>query len=211
MQYVQLREFFKEYTIFSLNDIRQLEPTFHRRRLNDWQDKGYIRKIIKEIYIFADKNIDEHILFEIGNRIYKPSYISLETALSYYQFIPESVYGITSVSTRRTYRFQTDFGNFLFRTLRPDLFFGYELVQSERKFIKIAEPEKAVLDYIYLNPHLRKPADFDSLRINDEIFFQKIDLEKIEEYSQNYTQKTFYNRTKNFIRFLISKRDRNHA
>jgi predicted transcriptional regulator of viral defense system len=211
MQYVLLREYFKEYTIFSLNDIRQLEPTFHRRRLNDWQDKGYIRKIIKEFYIFADKNIDEYILFEIANRIYKPSYVSLETALSYYQFIPESVYGITSVSTKRTYRFHTDFGNFLYRTLRPDLFFGYELVQSGHKYIKIAEPEKAVLDYIYLNPHLRKSADFDSLRINDEIFFQQIDLEKIEEYSQKYRQKTFYNRTKNFIRFLISQRDRNHA
>jgi predicted transcriptional regulator of viral defense system len=211
MQYVQLKEQFKHHTIFSLSDIRLLEPNFHRRRLNDWQDKGYIKKIIKEIYIFSDKDIDEHILFEIANRIYKPSYISLEMALSYYQLIPESVYGLTSVSTRRTYTFHTDIGNFQYRTLKPELFFGYEIIPSQQKSFKIAEPEKAVLDFIYLNPHLKTAADFMSLRFNVDTFFQKIDLEKLKAYAGKYLQHTFHRRLNYLILFMRSQKDIDNA
>jgi predicted transcriptional regulator of viral defense system len=211
MQYVQLRHLLKDYTIFSLNDIRLLEPNFHRRRLNEWQEKGYIKKVVKEHYIFSDKSIDENVLFEIANRIYKPSYISLEAALSFYQFIPESVYGLTSVSTRRTYNFHTYLGNFSYRTLKPDLFFGYEMITYNGNVYKIAGPEKAVLDFIYLNPRLRADPDFESLRINHEIFFQVIDLDKLNSYSSKYSQKTLASRVNQFIRFLSVQMERTNA
>jgi len=211
MQYVQLRHYFKDYTIFSLNDIRLLEPNFHRRRLNEWQEKGYIKKVVKEYYIFSDKPIDENTFFEMANRIYKPSYISFEAALSFYQFIPESVYGITSASTRRTYTFHTPLGNFLYRTVKPDLFFGYEMNTYNGKVYKIAGPEKSVLDFLYLNHHLRLASDFESLRINHEIFFQRIDLDKLKVYSRKYSQKTLISRLNRFIRFLSAQRDKNNA
>jgi predicted transcriptional regulator of viral defense system len=211
MQYVQLRHNFKDHTIFSLNDIRQLEPNFHRRRLNEWQEKGYIKKVVKEYYIFSDKPIDENVLFEIANRIYKPSYISFEAALSFYQFIPESVYGITSASTRRTYTFHTRLGNFLYRTVKPDLFFGYEMNTYNGNVYKIAGPEKSVLDFLYLNCHLRTDADFENLRINHEIFFEEIDLNKLNTYSQKYSQKTLVSRLNRFIRFLSVQRERYNA
>jgi predicted transcriptional regulator of viral defense system len=211
MQYVQLRHFLKDYTIFSLNDIRQLEPNFHRRRLNEWQEKGYIKKVVKEYYIFSDKPIDENALFEIANRIYKPSYISFEAALSFYQFIPESVYGITSASTRRTYTFHTLLGNFLYRTIKPDLFFGYEMNTYNGNVYKIAGPEKSVLDFLYLNRHMRTDADFESLRINYEIFFQVIDLNKLNSYSLKYSQKTLASRLNRFIRFLSDQKEKINA
>lgn len=211
MQYVQLRHFLKDYTVFSLNDIRLLEPNFHRRRLNEWQEKGYIKKVVKEYYIFSDKPINENSLFEIANRIYKPSYISFEAALSFYQFIPESVYGITSASTRRTYTFHTHLGKFLYRTIKPDLFFGYEMNTYNGNVHKIAEPEKSVLDFLYLNRHLRTDPDFGSLRINHEIFFQVIDLNKLNTYSLKYSQKTLASRLNQFIRFLSDQRERINA
>jgi len=211
MQYVQLRHYFKDFTIFSLNDIRQLEPNFHRRRLNEWQEKGYIKKVIKEFYVFSDKPVDENTVFEMANRIYKPSYISFETALSFYQFIPESVYGVTSASTRRTYTFHTHVGNFFYRTIKPDLFFGYEMNTYNGKIYKIAEPEKSMLDFLYLSPHLRTDPDFESLRINYEIFFQRVDLDKLEAYSLKYSQKTLIRRFSSFIRFLSVQREGNNA
>ena len=84
MQYLELEKSFKDFTVFSLTDIKRIHAGFHRRRLNEWQEKGYIKKIIKGYYISSDLEISENILFEIANRIYRPSYISLETALSYY-------------------------------------------------------------------------------------------------------------------------------
>ena len=211
MKYVRLRQLFKDFTVFSVNDIRQIEPSFHRRRLNEWQSKGYLKKVIKEYYIFAEKPIHQRVLFEIANRIYKPSYISLETALSYYQLIPESVFGNTSISTRRTYNFRTVLGDFRYRTVKPDIFWGYEIIAYEKSVYKMAEPEKAVLDYLYMNKHLRSKADFESLRFNEEMFFQRIDLEKLKVYSHKVAQKTLIKRLNRFLQHLSSQRELNNA
>jgi len=211
MQYIQLRQSFKDFTIFSLSDIRQVEPGFHRRRLNEWQSKGYVKKVIKEYYIFSDKYIDDSVLFEISNRIYKPSYVSLETALSHYQLIPESVYSTTSISTRRTYGFHTDLGDFRYRTIKPDNFWGYEIIPYEKSVYKMAELEKAVLDFLYLNRHLRSNSDFESLRFNEEMFFQRINLDKLKVYSHKFAQNTLIKRLDRFLTHLSSQREKNNA
>ena len=135
MQYLELKESLKGFTIFSLTDIKKLNGNFHRRRLNEWQDKDYIKKVSKGFYIFSSLELNENVLFEIANRIYTPSYISLEMALSYYHLIPESVYGITSVSTRRTYKFKTSIAEFNYRTINPQLFFGYDIVKYDNKYL----------------------------------------------------------------------------
>jgi len=44
MQYLKLREFLKDFTVFSLTDIKRVDSHFHRRGLNEWQEKGYIKK-----------------------------------------------------------------------------------------------------------------------------------------------------------------------
>jgi predicted transcriptional regulator of viral defense system len=211
LKYVQLRDHFKDHTIFSLTDIRLLEPDFHRRRLNEWQDKGYIKKVIKEFYIFADKPIEERSLFEIANKIYKPSYISFETSLSYYQLIPESVYRITSASSRRTYTFHTEIGIFSYRTVKPQLFFGYEIISTGEKNFKMAEPEKAILDFLYLNPQWRTPADFESLRLSTEGFSQTVNLEKLGAYARRFSNKALLDRSKNLKRIISSGEDQNSA
>ncbi|MBU1781930.1 hypothetical protein KKD87_00975, partial [bacterium] len=150
MQYIELKKALKDFTIFSLNDIKGVESKFFRVRLNEWQDKGYIKKVIKGYYTFSDLELNETALFEMANRIYSPSYISMEMALSYYHLIPESVYGITSASTRRTYKFKTPIAEFSYRTINPQLFFGYDMVKYNNKYFKIAGIEKAILDYFYI-------------------------------------------------------------
>ena len=39
MQYLQLKENLKNFTIFTLNDIKKIDPDFGRSRLNEWQKK----------------------------------------------------------------------------------------------------------------------------------------------------------------------------
>ena len=78
MQYLKLKESLKDFTVFSLADIRRVDSSFHRRRLNEWQEKRYIKKLIKGYYIFSDLELNENVLFEIANRIYAPSYVSLD-------------------------------------------------------------------------------------------------------------------------------------
>lgn len=202
MRYIELRESLKDFTVFSLSDIKGIDNSFHRRRLNEWQEKGYIRKIIKGYYVFSDLELNENVLFEIANRIYTPSYVSLEMALSHYHLVPESVYGITSICTRRTYRFETPIAQFIYRTVKSSLFFGYELVKYENKVFKIASIEKAILDYFYLNPDVKTDSDFESLRIDRDMFFEQVNEKKLNQFLVIFAQKALTKRIRSFWGFL---------
>lgn len=196
MRYLQLRENLKNFTLFTLNDIKKIDPDFGRSRLNEWQEKGYIKKIIKNHYIFSDLEINDVVLFEIANRIYAPSYVSLEMALSYYNLIPESVYIVTSVSTRRTYSFSTDIGTFSYRNIRANAFFGYNIIKNKDKYYKIACPEKAVLDFLYYRSDFDNDIDIESIRINAEEFKEVINKKKFEEYLKIINNRELSKRSK---------------
>ncbi len=202
MRYLKFKKDLKDFTVFSLSDIRKTESIFYLRRLIEWQQKGYIKKIIRGYYIFSDTGLNENILFEIANKIYAPSYVSLEMALSYYHLIPESVYAVTSVSTRGTRDFKTAIAGFRYRKVKSELFFGYNLVNANGKYFKIANIEKALLDFLYFNPHLTKDADFASLRINAEGFLKYADEKKIYAYLKLFSKNTLTKRTKSFMEFI---------
>lgn len=202
MNFPQFKDALKNFTIFSFNDIRLIDPHFHRRRLVEWREKGYIKKIAKGRYIFADLTIDENILYEIANRLYGPSYVSLESALSYYQIIPETVYGITSVSTRRTYTFSSPYGEFYYKTLKPSFFFGYRITIVNSKSFKIADLEKALIDFFYLHPNLKSDSDMNSLRFNTENFTEKINRQKLQKYLRKFSKATLYDRISKFMELM---------
>ena len=202
MRYNEFQEAFKSYTVISVNEVRKADSGFNLRRLVEWQGKGYIKKIIRGYYIFADLKLDENVLFEIANRIYSPSYISLEMALSYYHMIPESVYGLTSATSRKTMVFETELGDFIYHTIRPRLLFGYKLVNYSGKKFKIAEPEKALLDYFYLNTSIRSEDDFAGMRIGKDQYFAQVDETRLVAYLNEFQQRSLAKRVKNFMRYM---------
>ena len=199
MNFVYFKNSLREFPVFSIADIRAAHGGFDRRRLSEWQKKGYIKKIIKGYYLFSDVDISENTLLAIANNIYKPSYISFETALSYYQLIPESIYMITSASTKRTYMFETPMARFSYRTIKPALFFGYSLLAGG---IKMAFMEKAILDYFYINPAIRTKDDFVTLRINKEELLRQIDRQRLTDYVQRFNHKRLSKTMKHFLGWL---------
>ena len=202
MRFNEFWEAFKSYTVVSVNEIRKVDSHFNLRRLVEWQGKGYIKKIIRGYYIFADLKLDENVLFEIANRIYSPSYISLEMALSYYHMIPESVYGLTSATSRKTMVFETEVGDFIYHTVRPRLLFGYKLVNYSGKKFKIAEPEKALLDYFYLNTSIQSKDDFAGIRIGKDQYFAQVDETRLVAYLNEFQQMSLAKRVRNFMRYM---------
>lgn len=199
MNFVQFKNSLHDFPVFSIADIRVAHSGFDRRRLSEWQKKGYITKIVKGYYLFADVNISESTLLAIANKIYKPSYVSFETALSHYRLIPESIYMITSASTRRTYLFETPMARFSYKTIKPGLFFGYSLLPGG---ITLAFMEKALLDYFYLNPSFRTKDDFALLRINRKEVLSRLDKERLAEYVRRFDQKRLTNRMDHFLAWL---------
>jgi len=199
MNFIHFKNSLREFQVFSIADIRAAFGDFDRRRLSEWQKKGYIQKIIKGYYLFSDVDMNENTLSAIANKIYKPSYISLETAMSHYQLIPESIYMITSVSTKRTYLFETSVASFSYRTIKPALFFGYTLLPGG---IRMAFMEKAILDFFYINPSVRTEDDFSSLRVNREEMLGRIKKERFTDYMQRFNQKRLSKRIEHFLEWL---------
>ena len=172
------------------------------RRIYEWKEKGYIKKVIKGFYIFSDLELNELILFTIANQIYKPSYVSLEMALSYYHLIPESIYAITSITSRKTNQFTTPFCTFYYHSVKSSLMFGYKLVQYRNQVFKIAEPEKAFLDYFYIKPHLNDNEDFEELRIDKQNFSTLVSKNKMNKYLKIINNKALSQRVNKFMEYM---------
>lgn len=202
MNILAFKEKFKDFVAFNLSDIRKIEATFDLRRLNEWQAKGYIKMLRRGHYVFSGLEINDPVLFLLANKIYAPSYVSLEMALAYYNLIPEAVYGITSVASRKTNYFKTDFGEFIYRHIKPQLMFGYKLIGYQGKIFKLAEPEKAVLDFFYLNTHIEAEEDFEVLRFNSEEFVENSDKDKIKNYLSAFENKKLAQRVNTFLRYI---------
>ena len=202
MQYLELKNELKDFTVFSTKDIIKIDSNFHSQRLSEWQAKNYIKKISKDKFIFSDINISESVLFLIANKIYIPSYISFEMALSYYNLIPESVYGITSATSQKTKSYKTNIGEFIYRHLKTSLIFGYKLIEINNHNFKIAEIEKAVLDYFYLNSYLKSENDLIELRFNVGEFIENYNRDKLLQYLEIFNNKSLEKRIYNFLELL---------
>lgn len=182
MNFTQFQEQFKDFIVFSLTDIRKIKPDFDRRRLSEWQKQGYITKIRRGYYIFANQKLQEEILFLIANTIYQPSYVSFETALSFYNFIPEGVYAVTSATSRERSSFDSPVGRFAYRSLHPRIMVGYVLRSVGTRSYQIASPEKAILDYLYAHPDIKEADDFDGMRFYTRGMQEAITVKIFEKY-----------------------------
>jgi predicted transcriptional regulator of viral defense system len=196
MKYVEIQNKLRSLGVFTLNDIRILNNEFRAPTLNDWLNNGWIKRIRRFWYADSSFNPQGNDYFFIANKIYSPSYISLESVLSYYGFIPETAMQITSISTRKTNLFDTQLGVFSYKSIKNELYFGYEIFENDGRPVSIATPEKAILDYLYLHSEIKNVEDFEELRFNKEAISSRVDQQKVNTYLNQFDSvelKTRYN------------------
>lgn len=160
-----------------------------KAKLSRMVKQGEYFRIARGLYE-TDKNVPGHLL---AGSIYGPSYISFEYALGYYGMIPEAVYTITSATfeKKKKKKYETVFGTFTYRDVPSDAFpLEIRLVQEGEYFYRIAEPEKALCDTLYIMPPAKNTTELaslllDNLRI-DESELLKMDTEKIRFLSDRY-------------------------
>lgn len=203
MSFLEFQQTFSHLPLISINEIEKKFPGFDRNALTRWQKKGYLQKIKRGYYRLTNRPIKgDADQFFIANRIYAPSYISLQSALRWYDLIPEGVFLITSVSTLKTIDFSSPVGNFSYRHIKPDLFWGYRLQEYGAFRIKIAEPSKALLDFLYLHPHVNSEDHFFELRLNSLELKKQLNLTKFNRYLDHFASKALYTRAQLFIKFV---------
>ena len=132
-------------------------------------DSGLFVKLRNNFYTIKDSQPSQYL---IANKIYQPSYISLEKALSHYGVIPEVVYAVTSVTTKSSREFTTPKGNFIYQSIKKIAFTGYGLCLIDKDNVLMATPEKALADYLYF-------VDLKRVSINDRLELKHINRSEL--------------------------------
>lgn len=169
MNFIEFRRKLFDLACFNIDQVYAWQPDFDRNNLSRWVRKGLLIRLRQGYYTFAEYKEKPDIALYLANRIYRPSYISLHTALSFYGMIPEAVVQITSVTTLKTASFVNLISCYSYKTVKQDLMFGYGLKPlPDGRAILMAEPEKAVLDLLYLYPGYNTLRDMVDLRLDED-------------------------------------------
>jgi len=118
---------------------------------------------------------------EISNCLYKPSYISFEYALFRYGIIPEAVYSITSATTKPTREYKVLETSFSYLSIKKEAYIGFILQKENEKQFFIAEPEKALVDYMYFVSLGKKTK-------NERLFLDGLDKDKVFSYAKIFNR-----------------------
>lgn len=143
------------------------DPHGVRRQLSRWVRSGRIVQLRREVYLVPPPHriVSPHP-FLIANTLRRASYVSLQSALSYHGMIPEHVPVVTSVTGGRPEEVDTPTGHFQFRHVAAARFFGFrEWEVTSGQTVRIATPEKALVDLLYLTPGSEDPGYLEELRI----------------------------------------------
>ncbi len=141
---------------------------------------GLFLKLRNNYYILKDSHPS---LYSIANKLYQPSYISLESALSHYGIIPEVVYAVTSVTTKPTREFTTPKSVFSYQRIKKSVYAGYSPVTIEGRVVLLAEPEKALADYLYF-------VDLKKISLNDRLNLKGVHKGKLWKFIQLFKRKS---------------------
>lgn len=199
--YIEFKNQFDKRPLISLLEIQKAFPKLDKRRLSEWNKKGYIENVKRGFYRFTDQTLNQGTLYFIANKIYQPSYISLESALAYYEIIPEAVFSVSSISTLNTTRLNSSVGTLTYNHLKENLFFGYELIELNGLTIALANPEKAILDYLYLHSNLNSSKDFEGLRWNKEVL-KTFDFQRFSDYLHLFNSKSVSKRFQLLLKYM---------
>ena len=165
----------KELSLLTLNDFSKLFNIDNRqtlyKKIARLEKAQIIQKLIKGKYRFLFQPADD---FTLANFIYQASYISLESALSFYGIITGFPYRITSISIKPTKLIEVGQKEYIYSQIEKSLFWGYTKLDN----FLIAEKEKALLDYIYFGIKGLRNLSFD------EMDFSEIDKNKLAGYTK---------------------------
>jgi len=200
MSFLEFRNKLFPLACFSIHQVYAYWPDFNRNNLVRWTGKGHLIRLRQGLYSFPEYRGKADYIYYFANRIYRPSYISLHTALAFYGIIPEAVVQHTSVTSLKTAAFCNEFGEFSYRSLKNELMFGYEQKPAGDGFtIAFAVPEKALLDLLYIYPFYNSVKDLEALRLDEDFLHEDLNKDLLFQYTDQFKIRTLEKRVKMLI------------
>lgn len=178
--------------IGALSDYKDI-----RGKISSLSKKGLIEPIKQGVYLVSsDLGLRPYSKEILAQLIYGPSYVSLETALSNYGFIPERVTATTSICLGRGKHFSTHVGEFEYHNIKGSLYpIGVQLKEVfNGAFCQYATPEKALLDFIHIKEtkgEFKNQKDYfkyilESYRLDLQAIDGELSLKKLQAFAEQY-------------------------
>lgn len=207
MNYFEFKKGIADLPFFETKELRVVFGADFTRgmlvNLKNWVNKGHVSMLRRGLYVMTEEGENsDPIMF--ATKMYAPSYISMEKALSFYGIIPEAVFTVTSVTTRKTKKFKTKFGIFGYQKIKREAYGGYETRQVGKISFNIALPEKAMVDFLYLNRNILDGSreQFEGYRFNEEFPF---DAQKLLRFAVLFGNEKTFSLTNNFIQYYVAR------
>lgn len=157
--------------------------------LKYYTKKGLFVRLKNGVYALASNVPSE---FVIANKLYQPSYISFEYALSFHHLIPETVYTITSATTKPTREFEALGRTYKYYRIKKEAFLGYEPRKVQDTTVFLAEPEKALADYLYF-------VDLRKKSLIERLSTKNLNKKKLLTYVKLFNRKSLIQLTKDLL------------
>ncbi len=206
MKFDELQQLLMQRPFFETNEITTLfeepEPQI-LARLSRWVRDGKLIQLRRGKYLLPQRyqKVSPSI-FYISNYLYRPSFISLFSALQHYQCIPEQVKAVQAVSTRQTKSWDTAIGRFTYFSTQPRRFYGYEHVSlgyGEQQTAYIATLERALIDICYFYPGEWTKERWSELRLDLPDSFQS---ERLLKYADRMQSNKVHRAIRKFLQLL---------
>lgn len=171
------------FTVEDVSSILNIKKESAWVLCNRYVKKGVFIRVKNNFYVLDSslKNYDRDYFLLLANYIQVPSYISFNTALSYYEITTQVQRNyIESVSIKRSVLYNTTEATFDYHKIKKELYFSFRKLNN----IFIATPEKAIVDSAYLISMNRYSLDLNALD------FSKFDLKKVRAILKLYPKST---------------------
>jgi predicted transcriptional regulator of viral defense system len=149
-----------------------------RNALRRYETQGLVEHVSTKIYI--NHFNQQFSPRDLVNILRPRSYISLESALVERGIITQNPSVLICVTPNYPQSFKSRSVSIVYRKISPELYWGYEEKATRYNKYLIAEPEKALLDWIYLNRQEGLPTPLDELHL------QFLVLTKLRDYALRF-------------------------
>lgn len=191
MNFQQVRQVLKNYDlgVFTTQDfvnVFKLDPAVVAVKLSRYKKAGYLLSPKRGVYYLTDEVPDK---FRIANRIYFPSYVSLDSILSRSGIIPETVYAVTSITARATREYSDNQTVYKYYKIKKEAYNGY-IKDGEAL---VATKEKALVDYLYFVSQGKRA-------LNERLNLSGLDYQEILYYTDFFKDKRLDNLTRKIFK-----------
>jgi len=204
MKFEKILQEFSGNPFFELRELRSLAPESDSQLMNQlsqWVKQEKLVRLRKGKYLLSSTYRKfTPSTYYISNYLYRPSYVSLATALQFYDLIPEAVAPVQAITTRHGREWTNELGRFVYRKIKQERFWGYReevlgKIPTQNRFL-VARPEKAILDLMYI-----QNGEWTKERIIEMRFqsLESLNFDRFQEYSERFNSPKIKRAARRFV------------